>query len=298
MVRYTRWAFTLVELLVVIAMIGILMALMLPAIQASRETARRGQCVNNLRVIGQALTRYYGAYECFPAGVQSEAGPVRNEPKGQHIGWICPLLPYLEADIYYRKLDLSESVYSPKNDEVRQTTLAVVRCPSFGRTSTFSQWAASNYAGCFHDEEASIDTDRNGVFILNRWLSKDDIPDGEAFTLFLAEKGIEPEDLGWASGTRATLRNTGTPPENWLRLKAKLDELAKGGEKETEAKDAATPVDPTGPVGGFSSVHPGVVEVLMGSGTVRPIGWTIDHKVWKQMAHRADGSLPIALTPD
>jgi len=291
MVRFARRAFTLVELLVVIAMIGVLMALMLPAIQASRETARRGQCVNNLRIIGQALTRYYGAYECFPAGVQSEAGPIRNEPKGQHIGWICPLLPYLEADVYYRKLDLSESVYSPKNDEVRRTTLAVVRCPSFGRSTVQTEWAQSNYAGCYHDEEAAIDTDRNGVLVLNRWLNKDDIPDGEAFTLFVSEKGIESGELGWASGTRATLRNTGTPPENWLQIKAKLENATPGSQENGQA-EGNTQGEPTGSVGGFSSVHPGVVEALMGSGTVRPITWSIDQKVWRQMAHRADGSLP------
>lgn len=289
--RFVRRAFTLVELLVVIAMIGILVALMLPAIQASRETARRGQCVNNLRLIGQALTRYYGAYECFPAGVQSETGPIRNEPKGQHIGWVCPLLPYLEADVYYRKLDLSQSVYSPKNDEVRRTTLAVVRCPSFGGSTTRMELAQSNYAGCYHDEEASIDTDRNGAFVLNRWLSKDDIPDGEAFTLFVSEKGIESEELGWASGTRATLRNTGHPPENWLRLKAELNK-ADADSQEHAQTEVASQEKAIGPVGGFSSVHPGVVEALMGNGTVRPVVWTIDQKVWRQMAHRADGSLP------
>jgi len=286
-----RRAFTLVELLVVIAMIGILIAIMLPALQASRETARRGQCINNLRVVGQALTRYYGVYECFPAGVESEQGPIRNEPKGRHVGWVCPLLPYLEADVYYRKLDLSESVYSPKNDEVRKTMLAVVRCPSFGRPSIPPEFAPSNYAACYHDEEASIDTDRNGAFVLNRWLNKDDISDGEAFTLFVSEKGVEPGELGWASGTRATLRNTGSSPANWLRLKAELDEAAaKAGEKASQPE--AGQGELATKVGGFSSAHPGVVEVLMGSGTVRPIGWTIDQKVWSQMAHRSDGSLP------
>ncbi len=290
----TRRAFTLVELLVVIAIIGILMAVMLPAIQASRETARRGQCVNNLRVIGQALTRYYGSYECFPAGVESEQGPIVSEPRGRHVGWICPLLPYLDADVYYRKLDLSEGVYSPKNDEVRKTVLPAVRCPSFGRASISLDWAESNYAACYHDEEAPIDTDRNGAFVLNRWFTQEDIADGLAFTLFVSEKGAEPGELGWASGTRATLRNTATPPESWFRLRAQSDPSTQGKDKKTQPEAPQT--EAATKVGGFSSPHPGVVQALMGNGTVRPVVWTIDQTVWKQMAHRCDGSLPGTVT--
>ena len=69
----------------------------------------------------------------------------------------------------------------------------------------------SNYAGCHHDVEAPIDVDNNGVFFLNSHLHYEDIRDGAAHTIFLGEKRLESADLGWMSGTRATLRNTGTP---------------------------------------------------------------------------------------
>ncbi|HOA53911.1 MAG TPA: DUF1559 domain-containing protein, partial [Thermogutta sp.] len=96
---------------------------------------------------------------------------------------------------------------------------------------------------------------------------------------------------GWASGTRATLRNTGTPPANWLRLRAQLDQSTKDQDEKTQPE--TTPQSETvSKVGGFSSAHPGVVQALMGNGTVRPVVWTIDQTVWKQMAHRCDGSLP------
>lgn len=301
----TKRGFTLVELLVVIAIIGILLALALPAVQASREAARRMQCVQHLQTIGQGLARYFAAYECFPAGVESEGGPIRNEPKGRHVGWICPLLAYLDAEVYYRKLDLSQSVYDPKNDQVRSTPLAVVQCPSFPRAVAVAPWAMSHYAGCYHDTEVPIDSDTNGAFLLNRWLSEDDFPDGLSFTLFISEKGPEPDDLGWASGTRATLRNAHDPPQNWVKIHASSKasqtqaDAPKGG-NESATEPAAHPTDQEEQkpgkdvlyVGGFSSVHPAVVHILLGAQAVRPIGLTIDPRVWHQLANRQDGSLP------
>jgi prepilin-type processing-associated H-X9-DG protein len=60
-----------------------------------------------------------------------------------------------------------------------------------------------------HDTEAPIDVNNNGVFFLNSRIGYDDVTDGSAYTLFMGEKIIEPGDLGWMSGTKATLRNTG-----------------------------------------------------------------------------------------
>ena len=69
----------------------------------------------------------------------------------------------------------------------------------------------SSYAACHHDVEAPIDVENHGVFYLNSSIRHEDIPDGSSYTIFVGEKRIASQDLGWLSGTRATLRNTGTP---------------------------------------------------------------------------------------
>jgi prepilin-type N-terminal cleavage/methylation domain-containing protein/prepilin-type processing-associated H-X9-DG protein len=200
-------AFTLVELLVVIAIIGILVSLLLPAIQASRESARRVMCANQLRQLIVAVLDYDMANEHLPAGTVNPTGPIQNVPNGHHISWIAPILPYLEETAVYNNLDLSLSAYHHKNDRARQTTIGLLICPS----SPADEGPYSNYAGCHHDTESPIDVDNRGVLFLNSRVTRDELKDGASYTLFLGEKSIDDFDLGWLSGTPATLRNTGTP---------------------------------------------------------------------------------------
>jgi prepilin-type processing-associated H-X9-DG protein len=158
---------------------------------------------------------YEMAHEHFPSGTLNPEGPIKSIPKGHHISWIAHILPHIEEYAVYNNLDLSLSAYHSKNDRARQATIAVLVCPS----SSAAQWPYSNYAGCHHDVEAPIDADNRGVFYLNSKITRDDLKDGAAYTLFLGEKLSDDFDLGWLSGTSATLRNTGTPlnfpPRNW-----------------------------------------------------------------------------------
>ncbi len=198
-------AFTLVELLVVIAIIGILVSLLLPAIQASRESARRASCTNQLGQLIIAAHDFEAAHEHYPAGTVDATGPIKNVPKGHHISWIAHILPYIEETPLYNSLDLALSAYHFKNDRARQTVIDLLVCPS----SPADEGPYSSYAGCHHDKESPIDANNSGVFFLTSRITRDDLKDGAGYTLFIGEKLIDDFDLGWLSGTPATLRNAG-----------------------------------------------------------------------------------------
>jgi prepilin-type N-terminal cleavage/methylation domain-containing protein/prepilin-type processing-associated H-X9-DG protein len=204
-----RTGFTLVELLVVIAIIGVLVALLLPAVQAAREAARRTQCVNNLAQLIVAVHNYEMAHALYPPGTIEAQGPIQNHSWGYHHSWIVQLLPYFEEQVAYHHIDHSVGVYHPNNFPVRILGFSTLLCPS---QPTWSSGGYSAYAAVHHDVEAPIDTDNHGVFFLNSRIGYHDVTDGSAATLFLGEKLIEQGDLGWMSGTNATLRNTGVPP--------------------------------------------------------------------------------------
>ena len=151
--------------------------------------------------------------------------------------------------------------------------------------------AVSSYAGVHHDVEAPIDADNNGVFFLNTFLRNDQIADGLAYTLFYGEKIIEPVDLGWMSGTRATLRNLGTglnmtgmTPDGRPLISADQDTINKA------ISDAALPAN-LKMVAGFGSAHAVAVHFAFGDGSVRPLLESMDLQTLQLLAHRADGKM-------
>ena len=93
--------FTLVELLVVVTIIGILIALLLPAVQAAREAARRGQCTNQLKQLGLALHNYHNTHQVMPPGLYNLINNWSTLAASERIGWFASILPFVEQEALY-----------------------------------------------------------------------------------------------------------------------------------------------------------------------------------------------------
>ncbi len=282
--------FTMIELLVVIAIIAVLIALLLPAVQAAREAARKLKCTNNLNQLGVALRQYVSTHRVLPPGTVEPKGPIVSVPRGYHMAWTVQILPYLEEQNRYARINFRHGAYDDANSTAFGGVLHVFLCPSNPRGGGRS----TDYAGCHHDVEAPIDANNHGLLYLNSHIADDEITDGPASTILLGETS-GGSILGWFSGTRDTLRNTGSPinsPDPTFpvgtpsyRSLTPEETLQKIGQM---VEDGLLPV---GYVGGYRSHHTFGANFLFADGSVRFLRDTIDTVVYRKLGHRADGEI-------
>jgi prepilin-type processing-associated H-X9-DG protein len=146
----SRVGFTLLELLVMIAIIGALLAIFLPAAQSARDLSRRASCKNNLSQIGLALHNHVNVTKFFPPG-HTDYGDKSNakKPDGMPLGdwnqhsWVTLLLPYLGEEQLAREYSFKFSSLHPINRSVIETDLALLTCPSYEHKDK----GRSDYAG-------------------------------------------------------------------------------------------------------------------------------------------------------
>ncbi len=272
-----RSGFTLIELFVVVSVIVVLISLFLPAVQQARENARNIVCQSNLMQIGIALQNYSAAHTTLPPGCANATRPVLSEEKGYHVSWVVAILPFLGKRNTYEHFDFSVGVYADKNKNPRAQQIEVLSCPSAGLP--FNEVGACFYAGCHHDTNAPIDIDQDGVLFLNSSVTRADVADGFSQTIYVGECLPYQPNLGWASGTRSTLRNMGSP----------LNATQYNYDGGLQFPDA----DPDLKfVGGFGSVHNfDGANFLFGDGSVRSLSNTIDTDILQRLANRRDGKL-------
>ena len=200
-------AFTLVELLVVITIIGILISLLLPAVQAAREAARRMQCGNNLKQIGLALHLHNEAKGYFPPG-HYWSQKTTGSDDGAEATWITYSLPYLEQKNLYDTINWEQAfgqVASGQNVTVCKTSLSVFACPSneqvepiFSSGYARGTYAANNGFGPKAASDcANLPMKRpGGVFYFNSNMTASQVRDGLSNTAFVAEiRAVPGEDF-------------------------------------------------------------------------------------------------------
>jgi prepilin-type processing-associated H-X9-DG protein len=140
--------------LVVIAIIAVLIALLLPAVQSAREAARRAQCVNNLKQLGLAVHNYVSTYNAIPAEDMWMGATAGSGAGGGSWGWnaswpVC-LLPNIEQGPLYNAYNQSWTPDWPPNSTASYNALAVLLCPSDNQKQRPAYpWAPMNYRGNF-----------------------------------------------------------------------------------------------------------------------------------------------------
>lgn len=224
-----RSGFTLVELLVVIAIIGVLVGLLLPAVQSAREASRRMSCGNNLKQIGLALHNYHETYGSFPPSAIWGVGKRPPYDLPHHHTWNVMILPFLEQQALHEAIDSERPIWgqilATTGEMIVGEEVPTLRCPSDAGTSgpdethgiavtnypgsegyhwhpsaSFGNWAPWNALG---SDPWVKSGDASGLFTVTKTRKARDVLDGLSNTLIVGEA----DSAGFGGGP---IRTTGS----------------------------------------------------------------------------------------
>jgi prepilin-type N-terminal cleavage/methylation domain-containing protein/prepilin-type processing-associated H-X9-DG protein len=194
-----RRAFSLIELLVVIGIIGVLTALLIPAVQSSRAAASRTSCANNLRQLSIAAQNHEAALGYFPAGSVAKEFPAEPTAAWTFYRWsaLAMLTPYLEHTAAYNALNLSVPLYGsnfevrPENVNAVKTWVAEFLCPADEVRILTEDFAPTSYAACAGSgANGGTPRDTDGVFYINSQTRVGQITDGTSKTALFSESTL------------------------------------------------------------------------------------------------------------
>jgi prepilin-type N-terminal cleavage/methylation domain-containing protein len=281
-----RYGFTLVELLVVIAIIGVLIGLLLPAVQAARESARRCSCCNNLKQVGLAMHLHHDVYGRLPAGWDGYDASSRPFALGTPgWGWAARILPFVEqANVQKNLVDFTKPVTDPANSQARLFMIKTFRCPSDTGNEKFLnvdeesgagtlEFATANYVGVWGTTDthacgtlpAGTQCTSDGAFFHNSAIRFADILDGLSQTFVAGERNSRLDYSTWV----------GIDPVN---------DCSPGRLVGTASYSPNSQASDTH---NFSSQHPSGTHFLLADGSVRIIADTIDTAAYHALCTRA-----------
>jgi prepilin-type N-terminal cleavage/methylation domain-containing protein/prepilin-type processing-associated H-X9-DG protein len=203
--------FTLVELLVVIAIIGILVSLLLPAVQSARESGRRTQCQNNLKQLALGLQAFHDANKRFPSAhqihVTDYSSYFRERPakgyksdghplEGDFWSWTTRIAPFIEQKPFYESLNLDAWPWwqtNAKGDDVVAFRCITFVCPSSGEsdphwTDGTHRATLTSYLGISGRNQFKEANGQDGMLYVNSWVGMHGVTDGTSNTLIIGER--------------------------------------------------------------------------------------------------------------
>jgi prepilin-type N-terminal cleavage/methylation domain-containing protein/prepilin-type processing-associated H-X9-DG protein len=291
-----RRGFTLIELLVVIAIIGVLVGLLLPAVQKVREAAARTQCSNNLKQIGLALHSYHDRSNTFPPGY-CDVAPWPQDDQGPGWGWASFLLADVEQANLQNQINYAVNVGSPAPSSAltRNVFLKVFQCPSDPNSATVftvtdggaNTWtlAHGSYVACNGNDGVDDNSTppHTGAFVRSVvGFRIAEIQDGLSNTFFVGERCTTMSWSTWAGAPTGALDPSVRSPGDFSAASALV--LGHCGPHLPNDR-IVTDAD------AMSSGHTSGVQFLFGDGSVHSISNGIAQPVYDALATRAGGEV-------